>query len=190
MVVEKDINLITNLIQVIVVNADVIEHSGKTVLDHLIGTYIILDELEASETLKLAGAFHNIYDTEKFKLGIKDSIKRNCFIDKIGIEPENIICLFSNLIWSNFMKSPPDKFRTNYDFYFKKYQEVGHFHFEQVVLLFFGNIIEQIDIIPYEKRKFFRSLSFKYQHFMTAVQSIKIKDALSENDCNNFKELI
>jgi hypothetical protein len=150
----------------IIHNSEIIEHSGKSVKDHLIGTFIILDEWNASEKLKIAGAFHNIYDTEKFKMGFFDQSEREYVSKKIGGDAEYIVYLFSKLKWSAFMNFDVDKNSRNYKNYFRDIDEVDIKEFENIVLLFFANLIEQVDVIPNPKKTQFLKLAEKYSSFL------------------------
>ncbi|MCL1049517.1 hypothetical protein L2755_07785 [Shewanella abyssi] len=158
------------LINKLVVNADRIEHSDRTVLAHLLGTYTILNELDANETVKMAGAFHNVYDTDKFKFGGDSSIGRHVLINHIGAKSENIVYLFSILNWKHFINCLPDDTLDDFGYYFHVRQHVDSMSFKFVVILFFANLIEQVDVIPSEKRKEFFALAVKYKALMTEKQ--------------------
>jgi hypothetical protein len=143
-----------------------IEHSNKSVEEHLVGTFLILDEWKASESLKVAGAFHNIYDTEKFKLGIFDQSERESVSNKIGSDAEFIVYLFSKLKWSAFVDFDMDTNVRNYRDYFRGVEKVNVKDFENIVLLFFANLIEQVNVIPTQKKALFLELANKYSLFL------------------------
>lgn len=71
-----------------------IPHSSRTLFDHLYGTYNILLKENRPEHICLAGLFHSIYGTNKFKHICETD--RNKIIELIGKEAENLVWLFCN----------------------------------------------------------------------------------------------
>ena len=56
-----------------------INHSNGFFIEHLIGVYNILKEINQDEDVCLAGLFHSIYGTDSFKLDLnikRDEIKK------------------------------------------------------------------------------------------------------------------
>jgi hypothetical protein len=47
--------------------ANDVRHSGRTLFDHLKGTYELLASWDAPEDVQLAGLFHSVYGTRVFK---------------------------------------------------------------------------------------------------------------------------
>jgi hypothetical protein len=70
------------------------EHSGRTLLEHLIGTYKILDEGFAPLHVCDAGLFHSVYGTSYFKPKTISLDNRDIVKDIIGEEAENLVFMF------------------------------------------------------------------------------------------------
>jgi len=70
------------------------EHSGRTLLEHLIGTYKILDEGFAPLHVCDAGLFHSVYGTAYFKPKTISLDNRDVVKDIIGEEAENLVFMF------------------------------------------------------------------------------------------------
>lgn len=71
-----------------------VRHSGRTLLDHLVGTYDVLKTWEAPDMLCLAGLFHSIYGTEGLRLDLPAKVTRDTIRDAIGPEAESLAWLF------------------------------------------------------------------------------------------------
>ena len=69
-------------------------HSGRTLLEHLIGTYKILDEGFAPLYVCDAGLFHSVYGTAYFKPKTISLDNRDIVKDIIGEEAENLAFMF------------------------------------------------------------------------------------------------
>lgn len=69
-------------------------HSGRTLLEHLIGTYKILDEGFAPLYVCDAGLFHSVYGTAYFKPKTISLDNRDIVKDIIGEEAENLVFMF------------------------------------------------------------------------------------------------
>ena len=69
-------------------------HSGRTLLEHLIGTYKILDEGFAPLYVCDAGLFHSVYGTAYFKPKTIPLDNRDIVKDIIGEEAENLAFMF------------------------------------------------------------------------------------------------
>ena len=81
-----------------------VNHSGGTLYEHLVGTYKLLKERGSEEYVCLAGLYHSIYGTQFFKYQTthdRDTIKAT-----IGEDAENLVWLFCNVdrnkIWDSF----------------------------------------------------------------------------------------
>lgn len=69
-----------------------IKHSGRTLYDHLKGTYDLLSGMEALEHVRLAGLFHSIYGTNVFRTqAVSD---RNEVREVIGHRAERLVYIF------------------------------------------------------------------------------------------------
>jgi hypothetical protein len=156
-----------SLIKDLIKDSNEIEHSGRTVIEHLIGTYNILDSWNCNDDVKLAGALHNAYGTEKFKFHKSHATQRNVLKEKVGVQAEFLVFIFSKLIWSLFIEGPPETELKNYSRYFSGVELVSYEEFSGVILIFFANIIEQIAVIPSNKKKYFMLLAERYKLFLS-----------------------
>ena len=86
---EKKINFLKNI------EANTKSHSGRTLMDHLIGVYNILKNDGAPQYLQDAGLFHSIYGTVIFKH--QSTNNRDAIIELIGEQAEEIVWEFCNL---------------------------------------------------------------------------------------------
>jgi SM-20-related protein len=74
--------------------ADKINHSGRTLLAHLIGTRNLLRKWGASVNVQNAGLFHSIYGTVSFKHALKSVADRDEIKNLIGEEAESLVYIF------------------------------------------------------------------------------------------------
>ena len=69
-------------------------HSGRTLLEHLIGVYKVLDEGFAPLHVCDAGLFHSVYGTAYFKPKTISLDKRDIVKEIIGKDAENLAFMF------------------------------------------------------------------------------------------------
>jgi len=74
--------------------ADQSRHSGRTLLDHLVGTHSLLFEWKNQEHVCLGGLFHSIYGTQYYRHQSVDTSMRNYIVDLIGPKAEELAWLF------------------------------------------------------------------------------------------------
>ncbi len=74
--------------------ATTIEHSERTLLDHLVGTYALLQDWECSSALCLAGLFHSVYGTESFRQALIAQTERDLVCQLITPRAEELVYLF------------------------------------------------------------------------------------------------
>ena len=86
---EQKIDFLKNL------DADKTEHTGGTLLEHLIGVHDILKELNVSEHIQDAGLFHSAYGTPYFKDRVP--IDRDVVRKLIGNDAEELVYIFCSL---------------------------------------------------------------------------------------------
>ena len=80
-----------------------VEHSGGTLLDHLLHTRAILVAWDCADWLCNAGLFHSAYGTEAFDLQImSDSHDRSLLGDLVGPRSEELVWLYHGLDVSRF----------------------------------------------------------------------------------------
>ena len=96
------------------IGSDKIEHSGETLLEHLIGTSEKLKEMGAPQYLQDAGLFHSVYGTVYFmpEGGLVDN--RQTVKDLIGDKAEEIaywFCILEQPRLENIWNIKSDKLR-------------------------------------------------------------------------------
>lgn len=74
--------------------ADANPHSGRSLLDHLIGTHDLLAKWGASEQLCVAGLFHSIYGTAYYAIKSADLSSRPRLAHALGERVEQLVYLF------------------------------------------------------------------------------------------------
>lgn len=72
-----------------------VNHSGRTLGDHLLNTMEMLYRKNASEDVCIAGALHSVYGTNVFKNNVIDYSAREQYKSILGESVENLIYLFS-----------------------------------------------------------------------------------------------
>ena len=76
------------------VPVDPIEHFGRPLSDHLIGTHDLLYEWGNAEHVCLAGLFHSIYGTKTFTRATVTTRERNRIRRLIGTDAEMLVYIF------------------------------------------------------------------------------------------------
>lgn len=71
-----------------------LEHSGRTLFDHLLGTRHLLEQWGATSALCDAGLFHSVYGTEHFQPATVPVAMREQVRELIGPEAERLAWLF------------------------------------------------------------------------------------------------
>ena len=91
------------------VQTEEMSHSGRALLDHLLGTRNLLVEWAARPALCDAGLFHSIYGTEYYKLQAVPLSMRNDVRQLIGDEAESLAWLFCLMRRETLFENPgPD----------------------------------------------------------------------------------
>lgn len=75
-------------------HADETPHSGRTLIDHLLGTYRLLESWGALPAVCRAGLFHSIYGTNIFAFKSASFDDRPTIRDAIGDQAERLAFLF------------------------------------------------------------------------------------------------
>lgn len=130
------------------------EHTGGSLLQHLVETSILLNDWNCSEACVIAGLFHSIYNTYHNQNLIKDSPERKDIIDLIGSRAEKLVFLFASLNryeLVNILK------QSNYT----KHRKDEIYDLVHIIL---ANWFEQLPRIP--KRRWFMELD-KIQIYLT-----------------------
>ncbi|MGK0269998.1 MAG: hypothetical protein ACI88H_000631 [Cocleimonas sp.] len=141
---------ISELIESVIPLGNTDDHSDTTVMDHLLGTYRIMVKLQCPEYVCIAGACHNIYETEKFKFSQQRRDGQNRKDNKLalGVNTESLVYLFSRLKWRAMLSEPSNLNRSNISKYFDVDFEVNSEDFIDILRIFFANIAEQKASIP------------------------------------------
>ena len=90
---ELKINFLKNI------DANDKSHSGKTLIDHLIGVHDILKEWDSPQYLQDAGLFHSVYGTTVFKH--QSTNDRDAVKELIGEQAEDLVWKFCNLTYQD-----------------------------------------------------------------------------------------
>ena len=77
--------------------AHIAQHSGRKLLDHLVGTYKLLMTWGASEDVCIAGLFHSIYGTSLYNHQSIAFSERATVQAVIGTQAENLAWLFCSI---------------------------------------------------------------------------------------------
>jgi hypothetical protein len=72
-------------------------HSGRTLMDHLAGTYQMLKSWQAPEDVCLAGLFHSVYGTNAFHRQSLAFTERHKVRSLIGAEAEELAWIFCSV---------------------------------------------------------------------------------------------
>lgn len=76
------------------IGCDKLPHSGRTLLDHLIGTAVLLRERGRNKRIQRAGLFHSIYGTAGYKKSEDLNVDRNTIAGLIGYYSEFLVFIF------------------------------------------------------------------------------------------------
>lgn len=74
--------------------ADESPHSGRTLLEHLTGTYDLLEKWGDPKDVCVGGLFHSIYGTQYYTVQSTDLADRKRIADIIGPQAEELAFLF------------------------------------------------------------------------------------------------
>lgn len=72
-----------------------IRHSGRSLFDHLVGTFRLLDTWSCPRNVCIAGLFHSVYGTNVFVPGARIDAVRESLSQWIGADAERLVHLFS-----------------------------------------------------------------------------------------------
>lgn len=84
------------------VRADELKHSGRNLLQHLLGTYELLKSWGARQSLCDAGLFHSVYGTEKYSFTAAPQSIREKIRELIGEQAEMLAFLFGAMERQSF----------------------------------------------------------------------------------------
>ncbi|HEX5127408.1 MAG TPA: GNAT family N-acetyltransferase [Rhodocyclaceae bacterium] len=78
-------------------DADKLPHSGRTLIEHLVGTYALLKSWDCDEDIAIAGLFCSIYDKNIFWQGALSVDHRDGLRELIGGRAEQLAYLFCSI---------------------------------------------------------------------------------------------
>jgi Rps23 Pro-64 3,4-dihydroxylase Tpa1-like proline 4-hydroxylase len=84
-------------------NCHNIQHSGRSFLQHLVGTFNLLKKWKQHEDLCIAGMFHNVYGNKYFDVDL--NIDRNVLSNLIGKNAEELVWEYTNIDRENIVKT-------------------------------------------------------------------------------------
>lgn len=87
--------------------ADSKPHSGRMLLDHLVGTCKLLQQWGCRSALCLAGLYHSVYGTEEFDRPTVNLEDRQKVREQIGQEAEELAWIFCVLDRTTFLPFDP-----------------------------------------------------------------------------------
>lgn len=88
MIEERYLDLLREL------STDESSHSGRTLFEHLKGTYDLLEKWGNSRDVCVGGLFHSIYGTQYYNVQSADFADRKHIADVIGLPAEELAFLF------------------------------------------------------------------------------------------------
>jgi len=81
---------------------EVKDHSGRTLMDHLLGTYRLLEQWGNPHLICLSGLFHSIYGTKYYQANTISLESRGEIQSLIGAQAEQLVyyfCLCDRKLW-------------------------------------------------------------------------------------------
>ncbi|MBN6150788.1 hypothetical protein JR065_10580 [Xanthomonas sp. AmX2] len=101
-----------------ILRSDQVPHSGRTLLEHLAGTYSILQSWSCPPAVGAAGLFHSVYGTNVFALRRLDVADRSLVVRMIGAQAERLVYLFC-------VSNRPDAFLEAFDTGVLRHRDTG-----------------------------------------------------------------
>lgn len=90
-------DLLARMADFLVFTTHDVRHSGRKLLDHLLGTHDLLNKWGNNDDVCKAGLFHSIYGTNKFRTKAWPLTDRETIRDLIGARSEWLVFLFCTL---------------------------------------------------------------------------------------------
>lgn len=119
------------------------EHSGRFLLDHLVGTYEILRGWQAPEEVCLAGLFHSIYGTEIYEVQSADFGERRRVAEAVGARAEELAYLFCVAAREGLFESVGESQPSLYDRVNDAWLPVSHGTLSALLEIEAANALEQ-----------------------------------------------
>jgi uncharacterized protein (TIGR02466 family) len=151
-----------NITKFLIDNTKNIKHSNEFFINHLIGVYNILKQINQKEDVCLAGLFHSIYGTDSFKTNL--SIERKQIKELIGEYSEQLVYEFCN--------------QENKEQFYLKNADLSSEKQLDLFYISYANLKEQSD----------RTESFRIKDLVHKYEN-KILDLAVEKQCSDIKIL-
>ena len=124
-------------------NTDENPHSNRTLSDHLIGTYDILEKWDNTKEICLAGLFHSIYGTMVYRISSADLSKRKYIESIIGKRAEKLAYLFCVTNRKEYFNIIEKNQRTLKDIVHNKEIHISKNDLDALIEIEFANTLEQ-----------------------------------------------
>lgn len=149
-----------------------VPHSNRgTLLDHLIGTYKLLEEQGSEKHVCIAGLYHSIYGTTHLDEACLSINDRELLKTRIGIKAENLACLFSKLNRPDVFDSILDEDGKLKDFV--AIEDLDNITIKNLLLIECANILEQKQMHRFPKLyKYSKSINLLDRHGLSNFQKL------------------
>lgn len=129
------------------IGCDNTNHSGRSLLDHLKGTYDILKSWDNKEYVCLAGLFHSIYGSRNFSFAKRSYENRFEVVQHIGSRAELLVFFFSLFTIEDLINTKVTGNKASIDL--KEHTiEISGLLYNQLVQISIANITEQFQYLP------------------------------------------
>ncbi|NII26982.1 hypothetical protein HB364_17965 [Pseudoflavitalea sp. X16] len=149
-------------------------HSNRSLNDHLMGTYNILKSWGCREYVCIAGLFHSIYGTKKFKPALVNPENRFDIVKRIGPRAE-LLTFFFSLITIEVLKNASVKKRRTTLICDSMEIELSNLLYTQLIEISAANFLEQIPHLVNEE-------GFDYEQYVDGWDWIEGRVSEKIND--------
>ena len=145
-------------------------HSGRTLRDHLIGTYEMLAEWGCPDHVATAGLFHSIYGTASYRNASTEFSKRDAVRAVIGDDAEELAYLFCIADRRGFFHETGHASPLVWDRVEEKLVETTPQRINELLDVEAANLIEQIDVekVPPRAKSNFKQMMARAEGYMSA----------------------
>jgi len=134
-----------------VFNTDNNSHTNRTLTNHLIGTYELLEKWGNSKEICLAGLFHSIYGTMFYKIPSVELSEREYLKKNIGTKSEELSYLFCITDRRKYFDLIDENKVELIDVVHNKNISISKIDLFLLIEIEFANILEQIEHLDVEK---------------------------------------
>lgn len=148
-----------------------IEHFGRTLEEHLIGTHDLLDQWQNTESVCLAGLFHSVYGTKTFSTNALTTESRKYVRSLIGEQAEALVFVFGmsdrkRLLLDNH--SPPYRW---IDHRTGEQTEIDEKFLNTLVEMEVANFIEQLPFRTDKADSVFHDMRHRFESTVTRMSA-------------------